>query len=109
MQIALDESGGWQINVRGTTAVDGQSVPERVASGDFPIEVSLDSADGHGSVRDARSTSALSYATNQPGGGGTLWFDGLEGGVLTACFSFDATDSSGSGVSVRDGGARVAE
>jgi hypothetical protein len=106
IQIDIESVIDLTITLRGTKDSNGDSIADRVSDGSLPVTIDLSGADGHGGVRDQRN-GLDSYATNQPGGSGTLSILDVSGNTLSACFEFDAVSSGGVIMQVRDGKVKI--
>jgi hypothetical protein len=95
------------MTIRGNHGSNGVSIVEGIDSGEFPINVSLDGADGTGSIIDSRFGEV--YASNQPGGSGSLTILDVQGSTMSACFSFVAANDDGVLMEVSNGMAEVDE
>tara|TARA_B100000614_G_scaffold138441_1_gene123099 strand:- start:5 stop:496 length:492 start_codon:yes stop_codon:yes gene_type:complete len=104
VQVSMESASGLTLTLRATADDGGDSVAERVDSGDVPIVVELSGADGHGGVMDLRN-GIDAYASNQEGGSGTMTISAVSGdNELSACFEFDAVrQMDGRILQVREG------
>lgn len=102
IQINLESTLGVSMNLRAIRSESGASVADLMGEGSFPFVVDLAGEDGSGSVMDQR-TGMDSFASSQPGGWGSMSILGLQGSTLTACFQFDAINSGGVIMEIRDG------
>ena len=106
IQINLESDIGLNLNLRAIRSSSGDSIADLVSSGALPVVVDLAGEDGSGSIMDQR-TGLDSYASSQPGGSGSMSLLSLEGSTLTACFNFDAVNSDGVIMQVRDGKVQI--
>ena len=106
IQITIESDVGFTMTLRGTKDSQGDSVADRVNDDLLPVTIDLGGADGSGGVMDQRN-GLDAYATNQPGGMGTLSILELSDGTLSACFEFDAVNEAGVIMEVRDGKVKI--
>ncbi|MGB0640460.1 MAG: hypothetical protein ACPGTU_14065 [Myxococcota bacterium] len=106
IQITIESDVGFTLTLRGTKDSQGDSVADRVNDDALPVTIDLSGADGSGGVMDQRNGLAA-YATNQPGGSGSLSILELTDGTLSACFAFDAVNDAGFIMEVRDGMVKI--
>ncbi len=95
------------MTVRGSRDQGGADIVDQIDAEEFPIIVSLGGEDGTGQVMDSRFQS--SYASNQPGGSGSLSILDVQGSTMSACFSFVAATDDGELMEVTEGMVEVDE
>ena len=91
------------MTVRGNRDGQGVDISDRIADGDFPINVALSGEDGTGGVLDNRFN--VSYASNDASG--SLSILDVQGSTLSACFSFVAVSDDSVMMEVTEGMAQV--
>ena len=101
VQVLTTTTDGWRITLVAQRNAEDDVILDLADTNGFPAEINLSGTDGFGVIYDADGQSW----TLSKGGSGTLTLKGIDGDVLSACFSFDAYDSDGALVEVTSGGA----
>ena len=102
IQINLESAVKLVVTLRGSRDEFGDDVADLVIDREFPLDIDLGGADGHGGVQDLRN-GLDGYASNQPGGSGSMTIADQDGDTLFACFEFVAINNEGVMMEVRDG------
>lgn len=93
VMVNVGRTGAWGLTLHAVTDVTGAAVTERVAAGEYPIEVVLGERDADGGEAFVMSSSSDQFYTGEIGTGTlTLAGPGTGDGTLSGCFSLTATD-----------------
>lgn len=92
--VSVDREDGIQLVAHPKVAIDGRSVPDAVAAGEFPIEVDLGDVDVEGGDAFVYTQAGESFTTVEGAGTGRLVFVGRGDSdtSLAGCFEVEAGD-----------------